>query len=66
MTRKPSGPTGEMLNGPAGTRPMEKGPSGDFYDEFQASQMSNGRSHRYTSDGESTMWRSMTKPFVTD
>ena len=36
-----------------GTRQMEKGPSGDFYDELQASRMSNCRSHRYTSDGES-------------
>jgi len=38
----------------------------DFYDELQASRMSNYRSHRYTSNGESTVWRSMTKPFVID
>ena len=55
-----------MLKGPAGTRRTEKGPSGDFYDELQASRMSNCRSHRYTSDGENTVWRSMTKPFVTN
>ena len=66
MTRKPSGPTGRMLKGPVGTRRTKKGPSGDFYDELQASQMSNYRSHRYTLDGESTMWRSMMKSFVTD
>ena len=52
MTRKPSGPTGRMLKGPAGTRRMKKGPSRDFYDELQASRMSNCRSHRYTADGE--------------
>ena len=99
MTRKPSGPTGRMLKGPVGTRRMEKGLSGDFYDKLQASQMNNYRStgtcrmekgptgtrrmekglsgdfydelqasrmskcrsHRYTSNGESTMWRSMMK-----
>ena len=66
MTRKPSGPTGRMEKGPTGTRRMEKGSSGDFYDKLQASWMSNCRSHKYTSDGESTMWRSMMKPFVTD
>ena len=60
------GPTGRMEKGPIGTRRMEKGSSGDFYDELQASRMSNYRSHRYTSDGESIVWRSMTKPFVTD
>ena len=52
MTRKPSGPIGRMLKGPIGTHWMEKGPSEDFYDELQASQMSNCRSYRYTSDGE--------------
>ena len=52
LTRKPSGPIGRMQKGPIGTRRMEKGPSGDFYDELQASQMSNCRSHMYTSDGE--------------
>ena len=55
-----------MEKGPTGTRHMEIGPSRDFYDELRASQMSNCRSHRYTSDGESTMWRSMMKSFVTD
>ena len=59
------GPTGQMQKGPACTRQMEKGPSGDFYDELQASRMSNCRSHRYTSDGESTVWRSMMKQFIT-
>jgi hypothetical protein len=56
-----------------GSHRKEKGPSEDFYDELQASQMSNMmnwmsnyRSHRYTLDGESTVWTSMTKPFVTD
>ena len=58
---KSSGPIGRMLKGPVDTRWTEKGPSEDFYDELQASRMSNCRSHRYTSDGESTMWRSMTK-----
>ena len=66
MTHKPSGPTGQMLKGPVGTRRTEKGPSGDFYDELQASRMSNYKSHGYTSDGESTVWRSMTKPFIID
>ena len=76
VTRKPSGPIGQMdmekgptgsgptcrmEKGPTGTRHMEKGSSGDFYDELQASWMSNYRSHRYTSDGEGTMWRSMMK-----
>jgi hypothetical protein len=35
-----------------GSHRMEKRPSGDFYDELQASWMSNCKSHRYTSDGE--------------
>ena len=61
MTHKPSGPTVRMEKGPIGTRRMKKGLSGDFYDELQASLMSNCRSHKYTLDGESTMWRSMTK-----
>ena len=39
------GPTGWMLKGPIGTSLMEKGPSKDFYDELQASRMSNYRSH---------------------
>ena len=67
VTRKPSGPIGQMdmekgpiglgpigqmQKGPTGTRRMEKGSSGDFYDELQASRMSNCRSHRHTSDGE--------------
>ena len=52
MTCKPSGPTGQMLKGPTGTRWMEKGPSEDFYDKLQASWMSNYRSHRYMSNGE--------------
>ena len=56
-----SGPTGQMEKGPTGTRRMEKGSSGDFYDELQASRMSNCRSHRYMSDGDGTMWRSMMK-----
>ena len=59
--RKLSDPTGQMEKGPTGICWMEKGPSEDFYDELQASRMSNCRSHRYTSDGECTMWRSMTK-----
>jgi hypothetical protein len=58
--------TRRMEKGPIGTRRMEKGSSGNFYGELEASRMSNYRSHRYTSDGESTMWRSMIKPFVTD
>jgi hypothetical protein len=66
MTRKPSGPIGQMGKGPTGTRRMEKGSNGDFYDELQALRMSNCGFHRYTPDGESTVWRSMTKPFVTD
>ena len=49
---KPSGPIGQMLKGPVGTRRMEKGLSGDFYDKLQVSQMNNYRSHRYMSDGE--------------
>ena len=52
VTRQPSGSIGRMLKGPVGIRQMEKGPSGDFYDELQASRMSNYRSHRYMSDGE--------------
>ena len=58
-----AGPTGtrRMEKGPTGTRRMEKGLSGDFYDELQASRMSNYSSHRYTSDEESTVWRSMMK-----
>jgi hypothetical protein len=52
MTQKPSGPTGQMLKGPIGTRRMEKGPRRDFYDELQALRMSNCRSHKYTLDGE--------------
>ena len=48
------GPIGRMEKGPIGTCQMEKGPSGDFYDELQASWRSNYRSHRYTSDGERT------------
>ena len=55
-----------MEMGPIGTDRMEKGSSRDFYDELQASRMSNCRFHRYTSDGESTMWRSMMKPFIID
>ena len=61
VTRKPSGPTGRMLKGPVGTRRIEKGLSRNFYDELQASRMRNCRSHRNTSDGEGTMWRSMMK-----
>jgi len=62
------GPTGtcRMEKGPTGTCRMEKGSSEDFYDELQVSRMSNYRSHRYTLDGENTMWRSMTKLFVTN
>ena len=52
VKHKLSGPIGRMLKGPVGTRRMEKGPSGDFYDELQASRMSNYRCHRYTSDGK--------------
>ena len=63
MTHKPLGPTSQMEKGPIGTRRMEKGWSGDFYDELQASWMSNCR---YTLDGESTVWRSMMKPIVID
>ena len=72
VTRKPSGPMGqmEMEKGTTGTRDTlaigshstdAEGPSEDFYDELQASRMSNCRSHRYTSDGESTVWISMMK-----
>ena len=61
VTCKPSGPTGRMQKGSTGTRRMEKGPSEDFYDELQASWMSNCRSHRYTSGGERTVWRFMTR-----
>ena len=52
MTHEPSGPIGRMLKSPVGTHRSEKGPSGDFYDELQASRMSNCRSHEYTSDGD--------------
>ena len=55
-----------MEKGTIGTRCIEKGSSGDFYDELQVSRMSNCRSHRYTSDGENIVWRSMMKPFVTN
>jgi len=63
VTHKPSAPTGQMEmekgptdlgpigrieKGPIGTRRMEKGSSGDFYDQLRASRMSNCRSHRYT------------------
>jgi hypothetical protein len=41
-----------MEKGPIGTRQIEKEPGRDFYDELQASQMSNCRFHRYTLDGE--------------
>jgi hypothetical protein len=58
--------TRRMKKGPTGTRRIEKGSSRNFYGELEASRMSNYRSHRYTADGESTMWRSMTKPFITD
>jgi hypothetical protein len=59
VTRRPSGLTGRMEKGPTGR--MEKGSSGGFYDKLQASWMSNCRSHKHTSDGESTMWKSMMK-----
>ena len=39
--RHSSGPIGRMEKGPTGTHRMEKGSSGDFYDELQASRMSN-------------------------
>ena len=52
ITRKLLGPTGRMEKGPTGTCWMEKGLSGDFYDELQASRMSNYRSHKYTLDEE--------------
>ena len=52
MTCEWSGPIGRMEKGPTGTFGKEKGSNGDFYDELQASQMSNYRSHRYTLDGE--------------
>ena len=39
-----------MEKGPIGTRRMEKGSSGDFYDELQASRMSNCMSYKYTSE----------------
>ena len=55
VTRKLLGQRGRMRKGSASTCRMEKGLSGDFYDELQASRMSNCRSHRYTSDGESTV-----------
>ena len=54
MTRKSLGPIGRMQKGPVGTHRMEKGPNGDFYDELQASRMSNRLSHRYMSDGGRT------------
>ena len=47
-----SGATGRIEKGPTGTCRMEKGSSEDFYEELQASWMSNYRSHMYTSDGE--------------
>jgi len=40
-THRTSGPIGRMRKGPAGIHRMKKGPSGDFYDELQASGMSN-------------------------
>jgi hypothetical protein len=55
MTHKSSGPIGQMEKGPTGTHRMEKGSSGDFYDELQASRMSNCGSHMYTSEGKSTI-----------
>jgi hypothetical protein len=61
VTRKPLGPTGRMEKGSMGTRHIDNRLSGDFYDELQASWMSNYKSHKYTSDGESIVWRSMTK-----
>ena len=61
MTHKPLRPIGQMEEGPIGTCRMEKGSSGDFSNELQASRMSNCRSHRYTLDGEGTVCRSMMK-----
>ena len=57
------GPTGtrRMEKGPIGTRHMEKGPSERLYDQLQASQMNNYKSHRHMSDGERIVWRFMTK-----
>ena len=55
------GPIGQMEKGPIGTCRMKKGSSIDFYDKLQASWMSNYRTHRYTLDGEGTVWRSMMK-----
>jgi hypothetical protein len=53
MTHKPLGPTGWMQKDPIGTRRMEKGPSGDFYDEWQASSDTQVvRSHGSDGDGE--------------
>jgi hypothetical protein len=52
VTHKLSGPTGRMEKGPIGTRRIEKELNGDFYDELQASRMSNCKFHRYTSDVE--------------
>ena len=52
VTCKPLGPIGWMLKDPIDTCRMDKGPSKYFYDELQASRMSNYRSHRYWSDGE--------------
>jgi hypothetical protein len=45
-----AGPTGtrRIDKDPTGTRCMEIWSRGDFYDELQASWMSNCRSHRYT------------------
>jgi hypothetical protein len=51
----------EKTVGLIGTRWMENGLNGDFYDELQASRMSNCRYHRYMSDGERTVWKFMTK-----
>ena len=56
-----------------GSRRKEEGQSRGFCDKLQASQMcnmtnwmSNCRTHGYTTDGESTVWTSMRKPFVID
>jgi hypothetical protein len=61
VTHKLLGPTDRMEKGPTSTRRMEKGPSEDFYDELQASRMSNYRAYRYMSDGERTTWIFMMK-----
>jgi hypothetical protein len=71
VTRKPSGPTGRIEKGPTGTCCMEKGSSGDFYDELQASWMSNCRSHKFitvlneiiTNEQEQSREWSMMKPY---